>query len=77
MPFPPQFQNTAIAVAAHRCILPPDAIRLRGRICPDGFQGAGTVLIVDDEETIREVASAMLEDLGLTTLTAADGIEGV
>jgi len=41
------------------------------------IQGAGTVLIVDDEETIREVASVMLEDLGFTTLTAADGIEGV
>jgi len=43
----------------------------------EAVQGAGTVLIVDDEETIREVASAMLEDMGFTTLTAADGMEGV
>ncbi|MDX8388229.1 MAG: response regulator, partial [Ghiorsea sp.] len=39
--------------------------------------GEGTVLIVDDEETIREVASSMLKEIGFDTLTACDGIEGV
>ncbi|MDQ6964144.1 MAG: PAS domain S-box protein [Mariprofundales bacterium] len=37
----------------------------------------GTVLIVDDEETIRVTAAAMLEDIGFTTLTAVDGVDGV
>ena len=41
------------------------------------IQGSGSVLVVDDEETIREVAAAMLEDMGFSALTAADGIEGV
>ncbi|RMH51289.1 MAG: PAS domain S-box protein, partial [Zetaproteobacteria bacterium] len=40
-------------------------------------QGSGTVLVVDDEETIRVTAAAMLEDVGFTVLTAADGAEGV
>lgn len=41
------------------------------------WHGDGAVLIVDDEESIREVASAMLENLGIEPLTAADGVEGV
>jgi len=41
------------------------------------WQGSGTVLIVDDEESIRESAAMMLEDMGFATLTAADGVEGV
>ncbi|MDQ6968019.1 MAG: ATP-binding protein, partial [Mariprofundaceae bacterium] len=41
------------------------------------WHGSGTVLIVDDEETIREMASMMLEDMGFTTLTAQDGLDGV
>ncbi|MDX8413098.1 MAG: transporter substrate-binding domain-containing protein [Mariprofundales bacterium] len=43
----------------------------------DGWQGSGTILIVDDEESIRESAAMMLEDMGFATLMAADGIEGV
>lgn len=38
---------------------------------------AGTVLIVDDESTIRATAGAMLESLGFKVLEAADGIEAV
>jgi len=40
-------------------------------------QAHGTILIVDDEEVIRDTASAMLEEAGFTILTAQDGIEGV
>jgi len=39
--------------------------------------GHGTVLIVDDEETIREIASLMLEDAGYRTIIAVDGLDGV
>jgi CheY-like chemotaxis protein len=39
--------------------------------------GAGLVLLVDDEETVRAVARAMLEKLGFRVLTARDGIEAV
>jgi len=41
------------------------------------WHASGTVLIVDDEETIRETAVMMLEDMGFTTLTAVDGRDGV
>ncbi|HLP30402.1 MAG TPA: response regulator, partial [Geothrix sp.] len=36
-----------------------------------------TVLLVDDEEMIREAAAAVLESLGLSVVTAADGLEAV
>jgi len=41
------------------------------------WRGSGTVLIVDDEETIRETAAMMLEDMGFATLMATDGMDGV
>ncbi|MDX8390560.1 MAG: response regulator [Mariprofundaceae bacterium] len=41
------------------------------------WKGSGTILIVDDEETVREVASAIFEDVGFQVLTAKDGVEGV
>jgi len=41
------------------------------------LQGSGTILIVDDEETIRETAAMMLEDMGFTALTAVNGLDGV
>jgi len=41
------------------------------------WQASGTILIVDDEETIRETAAMMLEDAGFETLTAVDGLDGV
>jgi len=37
----------------------------------------GSVLIVDDESLIREVASAMLKDIGFDIIEAADGEEAV
>jgi CheY-like chemotaxis protein len=41
------------------------------------WQGTGTVLLVDDEESVRSVTKAMLENAGFTVLLAADGVEGV
>jgi len=42
-----------------------------------GWHGNGTVLIVDDEETVRALASQMLERMGFRVLAAADGHEAV
>lgn len=42
-----------------------------------GVQGSGTVLVVDDEETVRDVARAALESAGYEVLLAGDGFEGV
>jgi len=41
------------------------------------WQFEGTVLVVDDEETIREVATMMLEDIGFSVLTAENGLDAL
>jgi len=43
----------------------------------DDWQGSGTVLLVDDEETVRAIGSEMLRELGFQVITADDGREGV
>jgi len=43
----------------------------------DTMQSAGTVLIIDDEETVRELAMMILQDTGLKVMTAVDGVEGL
>jgi len=43
----------------------------------DDWQGSGTVLLVDDEETVRGIGKEMLQELGFTTITANDGREAV
>jgi PAS domain S-box-containing protein len=40
-------------------------------------QGTGTILLVDDEESLLTLGSRMLEHLGFTVLTAADGLQAV
>ncbi len=42
-----------------------------------GWFGRGTVLLVDDEAMVRDVARAMLERAGFDVLTAQDGYEAV
>lgn len=41
------------------------------------WRGQGTVLVVDDEEIVRNLACQMIEHLGFTTLAAKDGQEAV
>ena len=36
-----------------------------------------TVLVVDDEDSIREILTAWLEDQGYNTVTSTNGIEGL
>ena len=44
---------------------------------PRSWHGSGVVLLVDDEEGVREVGKHVLERLGFTVLTARDGREAV
>ena len=44
---------------------------------PQRWRGTGTVLVVDDEATIRSTATRMLESLGFQVITAEDGTAGV
>jgi len=41
------------------------------------WANGGTVLLVDDEETVRAVGEKMLQALGLTVITAVDGRDAV
>jgi PAS domain S-box-containing protein len=41
------------------------------------WQGAGTVLVVDDEEGVREIVEQMLQELGFDTISAVDGREAL
>jgi PAS domain S-box-containing protein len=44
---------------------------------PTGWRGTGTVLLVDDEETVRITTGRMLQGIGFTVITAGDGREAV
>jgi len=41
------------------------------------WKGSGTVLVVDDDQTLQKTAATMLADMGFEVLVASDGIEGV
>jgi two-component system, cell cycle sensor histidine kinase and response regulator CckA len=41
------------------------------------YEGKGTVLLVDDDESVRAVGRKMLERLGFAVVTAADGSEAI
>jgi PAS domain S-box-containing protein len=43
----------------------------------EGRAAIGTVLLVDDEETVREIGKQMLEEIGFAVLLARDGVEAV
>jgi len=58
-------------------VVDQDAISLKVKKQDHHAQGTGTVLIVDDEKSIREVATIMLEDAGYRTFTAVDGLDAI
>ncbi len=52
--------------------------RVSGRFSVEtGFQGAGTILVADDEEGIRALVSSVLEEAGYTVELAEDGQQAV
>jgi CheY-like chemotaxis protein len=46
-------------------------------LTPDGVDGRKTILVVDDDELVRDYTAEFLELLGFDTITARDGAEGV
>lgn len=63
-----------------RILLPASdqqVVRAHARPAASGGDAQGMILVVDDEETIREVATMMLEDAGFAVLTAEDGLQAV
>jgi len=49
------------------------AMRAENESSAQDWQGSGTVLIADDEKTVRAVGKQMLERMGFNVLTAPDG----
>jgi len=47
------------------------------RPAPPKWRATGTVLVIDDEESVRLVAGRMLKAIGFEVLTAADGVDGL
>jgi PAS domain S-box-containing protein len=47
------------------------------RLTGAGWRGQGTVLVVEDEEGVREVVGRMLERLGFQVITATDGVDAL
>jgi len=43
----------------------------------ESWTGRGTILVVDDEDTVRDVMCAVLGRFGYDVITAGDGVEGV
>ena len=52
---------------------PAERIQSNPRLSVAPWRGQGTVLVVDDEETVRTVSARILESLGFTTVLATDG----
>jgi DNA-binding response OmpR family regulator len=40
------------------------------------IKGSGEILVIDDEEIVRKMASTILEECGYTVLCAKDGVAG-
>jgi signal transduction histidine kinase/CheY-like chemotaxis protein len=63
-----------------RFILPlanTSAPAIASPVSAPSWSGTGLALVVDDEPGVLRVAARMLDSFGFTTLTAADGAEGV
>jgi PAS domain S-box-containing protein len=64
-----------------RLLFPPAAVvpalESTSRTGPQPYFGSGTILVVDDEENVRSVATTSLERCGFTVRTACQGREGL
>jgi PAS domain S-box-containing protein len=61
-------------------ILPPSRENLSRRhdsVTSTPWQRSGKVLVIDDEESVRNVAAALLKTFGLAAVTASNGQDGI
>lgn len=63
----PAAPSSALPAAQHAIPTPPSI----------PWRGWGTLLLVDDEETIRIVGKQILERIGFKVITASDGLEAI
>lgn len=68
------------AGATFSVYLPADGLQIapdRERAAQSDLGGTETILVIDDEESVRKTVTAMLEQAGYSVLTAAGGSEGL
>jgi signal transduction histidine kinase/CheY-like chemotaxis protein len=70
-------EGTTVKVYLPRAVRAVAAASSRSTAPVDLPRGSATVLVVEDEAAVREIACAILEDLGYRVLEAADGEEGL
>jgi PAS domain S-box-containing protein len=66
-------RGTTFEVYLRRDLSAPAATRARPRTIPRRAKGDETILVVEDEEALRRLATRLLETAGYTVLSAADG----
>jgi two-component system cell cycle sensor histidine kinase/response regulator CckA len=73
--------DTALGRGTRFRVLLPAAAEAIERVAPPvpiaGWRSGATVLVIDDDEAVREVAAEVLSRVGMEILTARDGREGV
>jgi len=70
--------RTSIGNGATFAVLWPAAPTTQGRApTPPPVTAARTILVIDDEDLVRDVVVRMIEDLGYATLAARDGATGL
>ena len=79
---PPRSLLTLYLAGAFKILFPAsetdaESLARNNGATKNDWRGEGTVLLVDDEETIRTMGARMLASLGFTVLTVADGREAL
>jgi PAS domain S-box-containing protein len=64
-----------LPAATSAAATPPEPVATEE--APAAWRGTGTVLVVDDEESVRSMSRQMLERMGFRVLLASDGREAV
>jgi two-component system, cell cycle sensor histidine kinase and response regulator CckA len=71
-------QGTTFTILLPLATVVPRLERVSGHVkVEQELQGAGTILVADDEEAVRALVASVLEDAGYTAELAGDGMEAV
>ena len=69
--------KTGRGEGARFCVFWPAAVTMPQRAVSEPPIAGRTVLIIDDEDLVRDVVARMIEDLGYSAITARDGRSGL
>jgi PAS domain S-box-containing protein len=69
--------KTAPGQGARFCVFWPAAVTLVQRAVTEPPANGRTVLVIDDEDLVRDVVARMIDDLGYTAVTARNGADGL